>query len=120
MHYSPKLFNIIFQYIHLLPLWTGVIISIFPYFNLRNENFTRLTNNYVENWFGQIKNNLLQKRSWMPSVVTSRMFRKIESEYEEKYKNENIELNKISDDLKKKRLQTKKRVLLYHVRSQAI
>ena len=57
--YCPKLFKLIVKQLHLLPIWSGIMIS--------NQTFgydvkTRLSNNPVENYFGQLKNNILQKK----------------------------------------------------------
>jgi hypothetical protein len=106
-HYCPQLFNIILQYTHIVPLWTGIMIS--QKLNTRNEKITRLSNNPVENWFGQLKNNILQSKNCMPSVMTSRVFRKVESEFDERYSYENIELNEISDSLANKKETWKKK-----------
>ena len=50
--------------IHLLPLWSGVMIyKVQMFYNdLFPEIKTRLTNNFVENSFGHIKKNILQKQ----------------------------------------------------------
>jgi len=55
--YCPKLFDILIGQFYLIPIWSGIII--------KTQNFgyimkTRLSNNPVENWIGQIKNNILK------------------------------------------------------------
>jgi hypothetical protein len=54
-YYNPKLIELIVEYLHTLPLWTGFTIQkwqqLFPKFDL----LTRITNNLVENWFGNAK-----------------------------------------------------------------
>ncbi|RNA20752.1 hypothetical protein BpHYR1_015637 [Brachionus plicatilis] len=56
--YDPKLFGLIADQLYLLPLWTGIIIENFKT-NHQNElnefKNTRLSNNPVENYFGDIK-----------------------------------------------------------------
>ena len=57
IYYSPNLFNIIRRY---LPLLTGLILE--KYKQMENASFqfisSRLTNNYVENNFGNLKKNV--------------------------------------------------------------
>jgi len=57
--YSPVLFKLIKDQLHIVPLWTGIIIhkDLFSY-----QVNTRLTNNPVEKWFGFLKHSLLNKR----------------------------------------------------------
>ncbi len=55
--YCPKLFDILIGQFYLIPIWSGIII--------KTQNFgyitkTRLSNNPVENWIGQMKNNILK------------------------------------------------------------
>jgi hypothetical protein len=57
--YSPELFKLIRDQLHIVPLWTGILIhqDLYSY-----DINTRLTNNPVERWFGFLKTNLLNKR----------------------------------------------------------
>ena len=57
--YSPCLFNILRDQLYLIPLWSGIMVNgvINGYVTK-----TRLTNNPVENYFGQLKNNLLDNK----------------------------------------------------------
>jgi hypothetical protein len=50
--------------------------------NTKNvEDETDLTNNPVENWFEQVKNDLLQGNTTMPSVHAAKLHVKIEAEF---------------------------------------
>jgi len=55
--YCPSIFNIIKGELALIPLWSGLMLNgqIIGY-----ECKTRLTNDIVENWFGILKNKLLE------------------------------------------------------------
>jgi hypothetical protein len=57
--YSPVLFKLIKDRLHIVPLWTGIIIhkDIFSY-----QVNTRLTNDPVERWFGFLKHSLINER----------------------------------------------------------
>ena len=80
-YYCPKIYDALFQYIHLMPLWSNVLINIWnSYFNM---NIERLSNNPVENWFHQIKQSLKLFLPTMPSVYANCVFNVIESIYEE-------------------------------------
>lgn len=66
-------------------MWTGIMInnSTFTY-----ETKTRLTNNPVENWFSQLKNNLLSNRKVSISEFSSILYSKYLSKYNSLYKTE--------------------------------
>jgi hypothetical protein len=83
--YCPQLFQIIVDYLYLLPLWTGIIISFWRNELNDNDSFTRLTNNPVENWFGHLKNNLLMKRSVMPSELAGTTYNRLQMKYFQYY-----------------------------------
>lgn len=55
--YCPPLFEILRKRLYLLPIWSGVIIHNS---NIGYKCKTRLSNNPVENWFGQLKRNILK------------------------------------------------------------
>jgi hypothetical protein len=92
--YCPQMFDIIKDYIHILPLWSGFMLFNWQELNPNYNHIKRLSNNPVENWFDQLKNVTLRKQKVMPSFLTTKMYQKIEAEYEVKYKLKNIELNK--------------------------
>ena len=55
--FCQKLFDILIGQLYLIPIWSGIII--------KTQNFgystkSRLSNNPVENWIGQVKNNILK------------------------------------------------------------
>jgi hypothetical protein len=53
-YYSPDILGIFETYMYLYPLWSGAM--------LKEEGITRDTNANVENWFGVVKNSILQKK----------------------------------------------------------
>lgn len=55
--YCPELFNILKSQLYLLPIWSGIMLKNR---NIGYDNKTRLSNNAVENWIGQLKNNILK------------------------------------------------------------
>ena len=101
-YYSPELFNVILDYIHLLPFWSGIMIGHWSLLNPKYKSMSRLTNNSVENWFNQVKTYLIPHRPTMPSVFTSRIHQRIESEFEQRYKNECVQLNNSNHSSKEK------------------
>ena len=57
--YSPVLFKILRDQLYIIPLWSGIMIHD----KIKGYSIkTRLTNNPVENYFGQLKNNILQNK----------------------------------------------------------
>ena len=79
-YYCPKIFKIIFHYIHLMPLWSKVLINLISgYYKIEINN---LTNNPVENWFDQLKESLASFLPVMPSQFANFMFSVIETLYE--------------------------------------
>ena len=72
-YYCPMMFNIILDYIHVLPFWSGIMIGHWTSLNPKFKSITRLSNNPVENWFNQVKTHMNPDRPIMPSVFASRM-----------------------------------------------
>ena len=98
INYCPELFNIIIDYLHILPFWTGIMIEEWK---LMNPNYSKilsslLNNNPVENEFKQKKHYLFQNLPIMPSQYTSRMKFRLDALGVEKNKNEieKVQLNK--------------------------
>jgi hypothetical protein len=87
--YSPALFKLIRDQLHIVPLWSGIIIhqDIYSY-----KVNTRLTNNPVERWFGFLKSNLLNKRKNLnASELISPVFKYLLVLFLQLYmKNENV------------------------------
>ena len=55
--YSPPLFDILMGQLYLLPIWSGIMIHHKKIgYNIKS----RISNNPVENWFGQLKKNILR------------------------------------------------------------
>lgn len=80
-YYSPALFDIILEYLHLLPLWTGLAIHTilvkYPEIKIK----TRLDNNPVENNFGHIKTNLFQNKKLTPSEMCAKLYDRYKLKY---------------------------------------
>ncbi|RNA20988.1 hypothetical protein BpHYR1_012960 [Brachionus plicatilis] len=67
--FNPKLFWLIENQLYLLPIWSGLIIENFKKSHpadLSDCFKTRLSNNPVENYFGVLKNRILQNRRVFP------------------------------------------------------
>ena len=104
-YYCPQFFDIIMDYTHILPFWTGIMIKFWKKINPNFESHVkdRIDNNYVENWFRQ-QNYIYPDMPVMPSVYTSRMYTRIEAQYMDKYKEQTQEfqLNKSKECLDEK------------------
>lgn len=83
VYYNKELFAILQDQFYLLPLWSGIMIHNS---NIYSNTKTRLSNNPVENWFSQLKNNILYGRrvsiSELSSLVYSRNLAKYKLFYE--------------------------------------
>jgi hypothetical protein len=119
-YYCPRIFEIIKNYLHILPLWTGIFIQkcneSFPIHILK----TRLTNNPVECWFKILKHVILcSRKKNMPSELCALEYQKIMATYTLLYKqdkpekshsdekNENDELEEVWKPEKQKTSRTK-------------
>ena len=82
-YYAPQLFAILEEKLYLIPMWSGIMIKS----ELQNFKIkTRLTNNPVENWFGQVKNHILGKiKKRMASVLVTLLYKRLLSKYFEFY-----------------------------------
>lgn len=80
-YYNPQLFNILQKKLYILPLWSGLMID--PN-NIAYSTKTRLTNNPVENWFGQLKNNMKLIRK-STSIIVALTYRRLASDYMNHY-----------------------------------
>ncbi len=116
--YCPALFDILREYLYIVPFWTGVMLDYWKTLNPKYKNLigNRLDNNPAENNFRQKKHNLFQNLSVMPSQYTSRMKNRIDVLCMENYKNEieNLQLKKekhISEETEpwQPRIKTRKR-----------
>ncbi|RNA18556.1 hypothetical protein BpHYR1_022731 [Brachionus plicatilis] len=76
-YYCPELFKILENQLYLLPLWTGIMIT--PN-KISHKIKTRLTNNPVENWFGQLKHsmNFIQLTT---SEIVAKSYKRLVSNY---------------------------------------
>ena len=86
-YYYPELFDLITNEMYLIPLWSGIVIFKVQqrYKDYYNQVLCRLTNNFVENWFGNLKNNILFGRLMMTSELTAKLYQRIVSKYIEFY-----------------------------------
>ena len=102
--YKPILMKIIEKRIHLVPLWSGILISLdkdnFP----QRTQLTRLTNNPVESWFGYFRNNILDinkrlkfKRLLFPSEIVIPYYNYLSMKFEQFYEKDCIDFSKSKD-----------------------
>jgi hypothetical protein len=89
--YLPAIFKIIENFLHILPLWSGLMISS-DLIKLNFEIASRLSNTGVENWFHNLRNNILKiskkdktKNRLMPSQLIAIEFKYIQMTYETFY-----------------------------------
>jgi hypothetical protein len=80
-YFSPDLFKIIKEYLHILPLWTGCLIyrTLILYDDIKVKS--RLDNNCVENNFGHIKNNLFHNNLQTPSSMSAILYDRYKLKY---------------------------------------
>ena len=84
--YCTKLFQIIQDHLHLVPLWTGIMIDQTA---ISYDIKTRLSNNPVENWFSQVKNYLITKQRVLISEYVSLIYKRLLAKFLEFYKDQN-------------------------------
>ncbi len=58
--YCPKLFQLVEDQLYIVPLWSGIMIKDQK---TGYEIKSRLSNNPVENWIGQLKHNILRNKN---------------------------------------------------------
>ena len=113
-YYCPEIFKILFQYVHLMPMWSNALLVIWAtYYQI---DINRLTNNPAENWFHQVKDSLKMFLPVMPSEFANVVYSIIEAYY---YQNtalekiklvKNIDFNKEShENWSKSRFESKRR-----------
>ncbi|CAF0937448.1 unnamed protein product [Brachionus calyciflorus] len=119
-YFSPELFKIIASYLHLLPLWSGIVITPIQ---TKNQNMfstpkNRLTNNIVENWFMNLKNFIILNEKKFVSEYTSLLFKCLKKKYfsgffdlceEERKKKINLKTLNNRKEIWRRKLETKKR-----------
>ena len=74
----PDIFSILMDQMYLAPLWTGIMLQAET---IGYENKTRLSNNPVENWFSQVKNNMLLKKKSSTSEIVSIFYKRLMAKY---------------------------------------
>jgi hypothetical protein len=92
--YCPKLFKLIDDRLHLMPLWCGIMIRITG-LSLKNPylcSITRLSNNYVENYFGHIKTYIFKNKKQSTSELTTVLYRRLQSKFKQHYNSLNTKL----------------------------
>jgi hypothetical protein len=97
--------NIVKRRLHLVPLWSAIMISTeIANFNNRKA-LTRLTNNPVEAWFGYFRNKVLKInkrikliRRLNPSEIVVPYYNYLSMKFSEHYKAECIDFSKIKNE----------------------
>ncbi len=85
-YYCPEFFHIIQNYIHIIPLWTGIMIKNWESLNVKYKGLiktSRQDNQKVENWFDQIENHIILQKEVQPSELTLLVHQKLDAIYEE-------------------------------------
>jgi hypothetical protein len=108
--YCQSLFYIIDDKLHLMPLWSGIMIGEYQahsdnaFINLQ----TRLTNNSVGNYFKELKYSILNNQNnLLTSELATKCYNRIQAKYIEKYYNRS-EIHKDTFDQKKNHLSNSK------------
>ena len=109
-YFYPKFYKILTGYLHILPLWSGILLNKFSrYYNITQCNgdfIKRLSNNPVENLFGLEKHSILyNQKQVMPSEFVGPEARWLISIFYEHYNNDELEHESYN---KKKKIQTEK------------
>ena len=94
-YYNGKLIEIIVDYLHILPLWSGIILKKWQEMYPNYDILTRVTNNLVENWFGRLKNFILKNKKVMPSELVSLLYQRLLAKYLKSYIQYDMDKNKI-------------------------
>jgi hypothetical protein len=88
MHYVPLFLDIIYNLLHILPLWTGILVKKW---NERYPKYTfpsRFSNNPCENHFKITKHTTMKKeKKIMPSKMASLFYTRIQAKYLLHYEN---------------------------------
>jgi hypothetical protein len=87
-YYNIKLFGVIKNMLYLAPLWTGIMLEQCKNQNKLcfKESFSRENNNPVENYFGHLKDDILQKlKNLLTSEIASRLYLRLKAKYIEFY-----------------------------------
>lgn len=84
--FCPELFDLLNDYLYILPLWTGLLIN--PE-TISYITKTRLTNNPVENWFNQVKNHILTKKKVSTTEIVGSFYKNVLAKYYKFYSNNN-------------------------------
>ncbi|CAF0932078.1 unnamed protein product [Brachionus calyciflorus] len=89
--FEPRLFDLIKTQLYILPFWCGILLHDFK--QSTKNDFTkaiksRLSNNPVENYFGNLKHNVLPGLKLYPSEIISCILLRIKSKYFEFYFND--------------------------------
>ena len=87
VYYAPSFLEIVYDLLHLLPLWTGVMINQWnKRFSMKFNFPTRLSNNPVEAHFKIIKHSVLNNvTKVMPSMMASLFYARIQAKFIQYY-----------------------------------
>ena len=94
--YCPTYYKILTSYLHILPLWSGVLLNRFSgYYKITSSDgnlLKRLVNNPVENLFGQEKHSILKnQQKVMPSEFIGPEARWLMNIFYENYNDDEFE-----------------------------
>jgi len=116
--FHPELFLIIKSMLYLVPFWSGLMLI-----DKGINDVTRLDNNACENWFGNLKNHILQDLV-MPSQLAGLLYERLLVKYfefyfnfEKKEQNNANNIEGIDEKFKEKKInknQNKKRGLYFN------
>ena len=115
--FSPLFLDIIYDYLHILPLWTGLMPAVWSKrYSNKYEFPSRFTNNPVEEHFNITKNSVMNKeKKILPSTMASLFYARIQCKYIQYYAGREtiaFECSKpimFFENLKDKTLKTKKK-----------
>ncbi|KAF1371411.1 hypothetical protein PFLUV_G00278600, partial [Perca fluviatilis] len=91
-YHCPEVINVLFRdYLGIFPLWSGVMLGDLamyatdaPSKEKAESACTRQTNCHAENWFGIVKNNILQKERFLrPGVFIQKLHASLRARYME-------------------------------------
>jgi hypothetical protein len=84
--YKPELYSILSDYLHIIPLWTGIGLSYNGNAHNANETVpTRLSNNPVERWFGISKYFLFLDMNLFPNAIAIILYENVEANFKRHY-----------------------------------
>ena len=92
--YCPELFDIVKSMLYAVPFWSGLMLSG----KVELNGMTRLDNNKVENWFGDLKVNKLKNKQVMPSELAGLLYKRVQAKYFQFYSDLDKKEPKLNND----------------------